>query len=239
MDTSKFDESPACPVASVDIAGKCTRRQLLLMALGSVALAEGLIPVAAAQSTDPAAAEGNKLILGYRMLDWRAKHVHDAATVNVQVETLRKLGCEVKTAQHDGHSDVQYRTVYWKSLALDSDEQLQQWKTWLEAMGFDVLHGQPAIDQPPPAAGGGPREIVKYRLTQWRSQHIHQAAEVGQLMTLYRALACELEKAGHDGHTDLKYRCPEWKQIELPSHTAAHKWQEFLQKAGFETSHQH
>jgi hypothetical protein len=182
---------------------------------------------------------GAKLILGYRMLDWKANHIHDAAAAATQAETLRKLGCEVKTAQHDGHSDVQFRTVYWKSLALDSAEQLQQWKTWLETVGFDVIHGRVASSQQARNADGSHKEVVKYRLVNWRSQHIHQAAEIGQLTTLYRALACEVENLAHDGHTDLRYRCPEWMEIELPSHTAAHKWQEFLKKAGFETSHEH
>lgn len=181
----------------------------------------------------------HKLILGFRMLDWNTKHMHDAAAATQHAETLRKLGCEVKTAQHNGHIDVQCRTVYWKSLALDGQDQLQQWKAWLELAGFDVIHGRPASSQKALNDDGTHKEVVKYRLAGWRSQHIHQEAEIGQLTTLYRSLACEIEHLDHDGHTDLKYRCPQWMEIDLPSHQAAHKWQEFLNKAGFETSHEH
>ena len=192
---------------------------------------------AAAASAETATPQ--KLILGFRMLDWNTKHMHDATAATKHAETLRKLGCEVKTAQHNGHIDVQCRTVYWKSLALDSQEQVVQWKAWLELAGFDVIHGRPASSQKAVNADGTHKEVVKYRLADWRSQHIHQEAEIGQLTTLYRSLACQVEHVDHDGHTDLKYSCPQWMEIDLPSHQAAHKWQEFLNKAGFETSHEH
>ena len=191
----------------------------------------------AAATADSAKAQ--KFILGFRMLDWNTKHMHDAAAASQHADTLRKLGCEVKTAQHNGHLDVQCRTVYWKSLALGSQEQVLQWKAWLELAGFDAIYGRPASSQKAVNADGSHKEVVKYRLADWRSQHIHQEAEIGQLTTLYRSLACEVEHVDHDGHTDLKYRCPQWMEIDLPSHQAAHKWQEFLNKAGFETSHEH
>ncbi|MCA9159426.1 MAG: hypothetical protein KDA72_13920, partial [Planctomycetales bacterium] len=89
------------------------------------------------------AVAGQKLILGFRIMDWKTSHIDDADAAATHAQTLRKLGCEVKTAQHNGHSDVQCRTVYWKSLALDTQEQLQQWKSWLELAGFDVIHGHP------------------------------------------------------------------------------------------------
>ncbi len=192
-----------------------------------------------AQDTSTNTAGAKKIILGFRMLDWKAKHLHDTAQAATHAETLRKLGCEVKTAQHDGHTDVQCRTVYWKSMALDTQEQLNQWKSWLEAAGFDVIHGRPVSVEKAKSADGTHKEIVKYRLVDWRSQHVHQSQEVGQLTTLYASLDCETENLDHSGHTDLRYRCPQWREIELPTHEAAHKWQEFLQKAGFETAHEH
>ena len=180
-----------------------------------------------------------KLILGYRMQAWKTDHMHDAQAAATQVQTLRKLGCEVKSAQHDGHSDVQFRTVYWKSLALDAPQQLEQWKAWLQAAGFEVVHALPAGTSNSATAQGQVLEVVQYRLADWRTRHVHQPAEVGQLTTLYRTLGCELEQATHDGHTDLRYRCPQWMEIELPTHEVAHKWQQFLNTAGFETKHEH
>lgn len=201
--------------------------------------------IAPGQQVSPAAgtaavASGQKLILAFRMQDWKAQHLHDAEQAQKQADTLRTLGCEVKTAQHNGHIDVQCRTVFWKSLALDSSEQLAQWTAWLQQVGFDTIHGR-EVSAAKPAQGtdGKPKEIVRYRSSQWRSQHVHQASEVGQLTTLFTALGCELEKLDHNGHTDLKFRCAGWKEIELPTHEAAHSWQEFLNSHGFETTHEH
>jgi len=216
-------------MASIKVLG------LLAFAFISGVIATQLV----AQEVGTPTETGKKMILGFRMQNWKANHIHDAAAAATQAETLRKLGCEVKTAQHNGHSDVQYRTVYWKSLALDTPEQLQQWKTWLEATGFDVIYGRPASSQAAPKVDGTQHEVVKYRLASWRSQHIHQPNELGQLTTLYRSLSCETENLEHAGHTDLRYRCPQWMEIDLPSHEAAHKWQEFLKNAGFETTHEH
>ncbi len=215
-------------------------RLLAVVCLTSSCALPGLAQDASQGATShQAPAAGNKLILGFRMLDWKAKHIHSPEAAVTHAETLRKLGCEVKTDEHDGHTDVQARTVYWKSLALDTQEQLQQWKSWLEQAGFDVIHGRPVSSQLTPNADGTHREVVQYRLASWKSQHIHQAAEVGQLTTLYRSLSCEVENVDHDGHSDLRYRCPQWKEIELPNHQAAHSWQDFLNKAGFETTHEH
>ncbi len=214
--------------------------QLKVLILLALSLSFGFIvaPLVAQESTSPNAA-AKKLILGFRMMNWKTNHINDSKAAATQAETLRKLGCEVRTAQHNGHSDVEFRTVYWKSLALDTPEQLQQWKVWLESTGFDVIYGRPASSEKLQNADGTHKEVVKYRLADWRSQHIHQAAEVGQLSTLFRSLACETEILDHAGHKDLRYRCPEWMEIELPSHDAAHKWQDYLKKAGFETSHEH
>lgn len=182
-----------------------------------------------------------KFYVAFRMEKWKAKHIHDAAAAKKHADTLKTLGCEVKTNSHDGHIDVQCRTILWKSLALDSHDQAHQWVAWLKQAGFDTIHGHQVGEHSHAsnAAQGAQREIVKYRLANWNSQHIHGATELNQLLALYRGLGCEVETHSHDGHTDVKSRCPEWMEIELPSHDAAHKWQEFLKKGGFETQHEH
>lgn len=181
-----------------------------------------------------------KLMIAFRMEDWKAAHFNDESKAKQHVEVLKQLGCEVKTLPHDGHTDVQGKTTFWKSLALDSSEQVAQWKAWFEAYGFDTIHGYPATaEKLVTAPGAKPREIVKFRLAAWKTLHAHQPQQLTQYLALYRALGCELEELEHDGHTDLKVRCPEWREMELPTHDAAHKWQQFLIKAGFETQHEH
>ncbi|MCA9132672.1 MAG: hypothetical protein KDA45_05945 [Planctomycetales bacterium] len=215
------------------------RRWLPVFCLCGPALLCGPLASCLAQGQAKRNDSANKLILGFRMQNWNAQHMHDPTKAQEHVDLLRKLGCEVKTSQHNGHIDVESRTVFWKSMALESPAQLEQWRSWLQQSGFETLYGHSATEQASPPAAGAVLEVVKYRLPEWRAQHIHQPQEVGQLTTLYRALGCELENRQHDGHTDLRIRCPQWMQIELPTHEAAHLWQAFLQQAGFETSHTH
>ncbi len=187
----------------------------------------------------PSEDASSKLVLAFRMEQWTAAHFNDAAKATQHIEVLKQLGCEVKTVPHDGHTDVQCKTTFWKSLALENIEQVAKWKTWFDAYGFDTIHGYPATEKKATAAGEKPKEIVQFRQAAWKTIHAHEPQQVAQYLALYRALGCEIEEHEHDGHTDLKVRCSEWREMDLPSHEAAHKWQEFLIKAGFETKHEH
>jgi hypothetical protein len=82
-------------------------------------------------------------------------------------------------------------------------------------------------------------EIVRYRLTEWKRQHLHDAVKGKKIMDTLTKLGCEIQKEDHNGHIDLKYRCPEWKQLELKSHDDAHKWESWLKSFKFETEHKH
>ena len=55
-------------------------------------------------ATDAGAAE----IVKYRAEKWQAKHIHDDKKAKTISATLKKLGCEVKQGQHNGHIDVKY-----------------------------------------------------------------------------------------------------------------------------------
>ena len=181
----------------------------------------------------------SKRILAFRMESWKAAHFEDTAKASQHAEVLKQLGCEVKTLQHNGHTDVECRTVLWQSLALDTQEQINQWQAWLTTAGFETLHGYRPGPTKQVSTGGPVKEIVAYRLTDWKAQHAHQPQQLSQYLALYRALGCETQQVEHAGHTDVRVRCSEWMEVELPTHEAAHKWQAFLRTAGFETSHQH
>lgn len=205
---------------------------ILLLALAAPVIAQD------GASTSGVQADGKKVYVAFRMEDWNAKHIHDAAQLKSYTDTLKTLGVEVKTSQHSGHTDVQCRTIFWKSMVLDTADQADKWITWLQQSGFDTIRGLKA-GSTPASTSNQTREIVQYRQVDWRSQHIHDSNELNQLLALYRALGCEIEQSSHNGHTDVKSRCPEWMEIELPNHDAAHKWQDFLNKGGFETKHEH
>ncbi|MEM7558722.1 MAG: hypothetical protein AAF394_06335 [Planctomycetota bacterium] len=171
------------------------------------------------------------------MAKWKAQHIHDEAAAKKHIDTLKTLGCEVKTAQHNGHIDVSARKVSWKTLALDSSEQALQWTNWLQKVGFETLHGRKAGEQK--RDSGAKHEVVLYRLNSWRSFHIHDKKKETDLVCRLQGLGCEIETVSHGNHNDVKARCPEWMEIEFGSHQVAHSWQEVLGELGFETKHSH
>lgn len=82
-------------------------------------------------------------------------------------------------------------------------------------------------------------EVVRYQLTEWKAKHIHDAKKADTISTTLKKLGCELKKGQHDGHIDVKYRCPKWRQLDLDSHDEAHKWEKWLKEYGFKTQHKH
>ena len=82
-------------------------------------------------------------------------------------------------------------------------------------------------------------EIVRYKLANWKAKHIHDAKKAETIADTLKKLGCELQKLDHDGHIDVRYRCPEWKQLDLKTHDEAHKWEKWLKDYGFETEHKH
>ena len=82
-------------------------------------------------------------------------------------------------------------------------------------------------------------EIVRYQLKDWKAKHIHDAKKAVTISTTLKRLGCELQQSQHNGHIDLKYRCPKWRQLKLDSHEEAHKWEKWLKEFEFKTEHKH
>jgi hypothetical protein len=162
------------------------------------------------------------------------------------LDAVRKLGCEVAPAGHEGHSDVTYRCPKWKALTLASDDLAHQWEEWLEAAGFETLHGHSEEEHAEHEEGhaehahehGGGHEEVEFRLTTWVNLPAQEGVDAHELMAIVKALGCEVQEAQQAGTPTIAIRCSEWKHLELPSHEAAEKWQQWLAKAGFETKHE-
>ena len=89
------------------------------------------------------------------------------------------------------------------------------------------------------AAVAADQEIVGYRLKQWKTVHFDDAKRAKTHYETVKKLGCEAKQADHGGHIDVTYRCPEWKEIALKSHSDAHKWEKWLKASGFETRHAH
>lgn len=82
-------------------------------------------------------------------------------------------------------------------------------------------------------------EIVRYRLPDWKRKHLHDAAKATKITETLKKLGCEVKKADHNGHIDVTYRCPQWKQLDLKSHDEAHKWEAWFKEFHFQTEHKH
>lgn len=93
-----------------------------------------------------------------------------------------------------------------------------------------------AIGGPAVAAGA---EVVKFRLSDWRSQHFENEAQAKTFVDTVTHLGCEAKAGAHGGHIDVTYRCSDWRALQAASHESAHAWENWLKQAGFETRHEH
>lgn len=178
-----------------------------------------------------------KSAVAFRLTQWRTVHFDDVQKATVHSETLKKIGCEVGSEAHAGHTDVVYRAVRWILLEPDSKVQTDQWEKWLTQSGFEILRGQSKAAQP--QVDSQTTTDVKYKLASPRLRHFPKDDERREYVTITQALGCVVTQIAHDGHTDVKVECPDWMQADFPNHDVAHAWEAWLQKAGFETEHKH
>ena len=83
------------------------------------------------------------------------------------------------------------------------------------------------------------REVVSFRLIQWKAAHFDDAQSAQQHRDTLLQIGCEAKQHKHGGHYDVSYRCPMWRSISLKSHNEAHQLERWLKSAGFETAHEH
>ena len=79
-------------------------------------------------------------VVHYVCKEWKAKHIHDTKKAEKITDTLKKLGCEVKQDQHNGHIDVKYRCPKQRDLPVKSHKEAVQWEKWLKEFGFKAYH---------------------------------------------------------------------------------------------------
>jgi hypothetical protein len=91
----------------------------------------------------------------------------------------------------------------------------------------------------PSTASAAEKAVVKYRLTKKKTVHLNDERAAKGYDQLLKKFGCESKLGSHSGHYDLTYSCPKWRQAEFDGHEAAHKWQAWLKRLGFETAHKH
>jgi len=171
--------------------------------------------------------------LAFRRTEWNELHFDDPAKAELHLKTLKQLGCEGQLANHSGHVDVTFRCVEWKTLDVANHELAEQWGAWLKTSGLEVSHTH--VD---PAFTKGP-EVVEFRLVDWKSIHGDGSPESKRFVEALGQIGCDVSIETHDGHADIHYRAPVWRDIHLPDHATADQWMNWLKGHGFEVHHEH
>ncbi len=177
------------------------------------------------------AAESGESV-AYRAKEWKSLHVENEADVQRTIDMLKKLGCETRLDQHNGHSDVTFRSPEWKEVTLDSHENADQWEQWLTRNGFQTLHGHDHVSNRDAI-------VVQYGQTEWQAQHFEDERQAAEFMAMCKGLGCDVRKDAHSGHIDVTYRCTSRRNLTCVDHEDAHTLQAWLEKKGFETEHVH
>lgn len=92
---------------------------------------------------------------------------------------------------------------------------------------------------PEVASPAASKEIVRYRLVDWRAVHSSKEAQAKKLAATLSQLKCEVKQSSHGNHIDVRYRCKTWQELQLKDHASAHQWEKWLKNYGFETTHEH
>ncbi len=170
--------------------------------------------------------------LAFTLPEWKSMHFDDAAKATQHLETVKKLGCEVKQDNHAGHIDVSYRCAKWKTLAVKDHAMADQWAGWLKASGFDVSHSHTD-----PAFAEGP-EAIEFRMVKWKQLHGNGSQQEAQMLDQLKKIGAEVVVENHGNHSDIRFRAPTWRDIHVADHAAAEQWTAWLKKTGFEARHE-
>ena len=169
--------------------------------------------------------------VGFRMTNWQTIHSDGTPATQERITTLQNIGCEVRQDNHGGHVDIGFRCPTWKTISVQDDDQSDQWRNWLVENEFETVVLNPPTNTVLPT--------VKVRLTAWKTFHAGSAEQAQSFKETYQLIGCEVETNDHGGHIDTRVRCQNWATIGLVNGHAAHVWQDWLNKSGFETQHDH
>ncbi len=74
----------------------------------------------------------------FQMATPRTVHLHDKAAAQKILNTLTLVGCDLKTVDHNGHTDATFGCPEWKTIELATEDSAVAWQTWLEESGFET-----------------------------------------------------------------------------------------------------
>ena len=82
-------------------------------------------------------------------------------------------------------------------------------------------------------------ELLEFRLPKAKTVHLHDEKMAKSYDKSFKTLGVQCKLHNHDGHIDLSFECPKWKQAEFATHADVEKWEKWLKALGFETKHSH
>jgi len=88
-------------------------------------------------------------------------------------------------------------------------------------------------------AGHDHPEVVAFRIAKWKEMHFDDTKRAQQHFEAVKRIGCEAKIDTHGSHTDVVYRCPEWKQMTVKTHEQSRQWERWLTASGFDVWHGH
>jgi hypothetical protein len=85
---------------------------------------------------DPSFSQGAEGI-DFRLADWKTIHGDGSPAQTQFIDTLKKLGCDVRIVEHEGHSDIRFRAPIWCVIRVADQAAANQWMEWFKAQGFE------------------------------------------------------------------------------------------------------
>lgn len=107
------------------------------------------------------------------------------------------------------------------------------------AMAIVAIGGAPVIAQvaerTPATQVSSSAKKIGFRVSEWKTIHSHDASVMQTEMQTLTKIGCEVTTASHGDHVDLKYRCSNWKTIEVPTDELSKQWTAWLADKEMET----
>lgn len=174
--------------------------------------------------------ESGDEVVAYRLPTLKSMHFDDPASATEHMKAVRKLGCEAWQEDHGGHIDIVYRCSQWMRLLIASRETAIQKLDWLEAAGFDTHHSH--LDE----SFREGNESVEICLEEWRTLHLDglDAVKTNEVLETLRGVSAAVQSERHEGHLDVKFRCPVSTTLRVADREAADKIHDILKEFGFE-----
>jgi len=94
--------------------------------------------------------------VAFQMATPRTVHLHDHAAAQKIMNTLTLIGCELKTVDHNGHTDATFSCPQWKTIELATEDRALAWQEWLKESGFETTHANVQNNEGSGTVNGAP-----------------------------------------------------------------------------------